>query len=56
MILLPHPAVGDVAVCSLPQPVVNFLSVAAPVRVLMGNTVAEVSLNLVFSTKAQILL
>lgn len=35
MILLPHPAVADMMVCALPQPGVNFLSVAAPPRVPM---------------------
>lgn len=31
--LLPHPAVADMMVCALPQPLLNFLSVAAPPRV-----------------------
>lgn len=35
MILSPHPAVADMMVCALPQPVVNFLAVAAPPGVPM---------------------
>lgn len=55
MILLPHPAVADMMVCALPQPVVNFLCSSSS-QGAHGNAVVEGSVNLLLPLQAQILL